>query len=93
MKIHGLDINSFVISGNNTGRIFNVAAGKSLTLQNMKLINATSTTNGGAIYNQGSLFLKNIQFQNTTQGGTLKKAFSSGTGTTVSLEGNIQFKL
>ena len=93
MKIHGLDINSFVISGNNTGRIFNVATGKSLTLQNMKLINATSTTNGGAIYNQGSLFLKNVQFQNTTQGGTLKKAFSSGTGTTVSMEGSMLFKL
>ena len=92
MKIHGLDINSFVISGNNTGRIFNVAPGKSLTLQNMKLINATSTTNGGAIYNQGSLFLKNVQFQNTTQG-ALKKAFSSGTGTTVTMEGNVQFKL
>ncbi|MBK7787657.1 MAG: hypothetical protein IPJ54_03560 [Saprospiraceae bacterium] len=75
MKIFGNDINNFIISGNNSGRIFNVAAGKSLTLQDMKLINGNAASNGGAIYNQGTLFLKNVQFQNNGQGSTLKRHF------------------
>ena len=93
MKIFGNDINNFIISGNNSGRIFNVAAGKSLTLQDMKLINGNAASNGGAIYNQGTLFLKNVQFQNNGQGSTLKKAFSAAVGAFVNLEGNIQFRL
>lgn len=93
MKIFGNNINTFVISGNNTSRIFNVAAGKSLTLQDMKLINGNAASNGGAIFNQGTLFLKNVQFQNNGQGSTLKKAFSAAVGAFVNLEGNIQFRL
>ena len=93
MKIFGNDINNSIISGNNSGRIFNVAAGKSLTLRDMKLINGNAASNGGAIYNQGTLFLKNVQFQNNGQGSTLKKAFSTAVGAFVNLEGNIQFKI
>ena len=93
MKIFGNDINNFIISGNNTSRIFNVSAGKTLTLRDMKLINGFSSTNGGAIYNQGTLSLKNVQFQNNNQGSALKKSFSTAVGAFVNLEGNIQFKL
>lgn len=93
MKIFGNDLNNFVISGNNTSRIFNVSAGKTLTLKDMKLINGFSTSNGGAIYNQGTLSLKNVQFQNNAQGTALKKSFSTAVGAFVNLEGNIQFRL
>ncbi|MBK8701326.1 MAG: matrixin family metalloprotease [Saprospiraceae bacterium] len=91
MQIHGLDMNNFILSGNNARRIFSVNAGKTLTLQNMKLANATSTTNGGAIYNNGIVNLKNILFQNNTQGST-KKALTSGTGTSVIVEGMVTVK-
>ncbi len=45
---------SITVSGNNTLRIFQVAPGASLSLTNLVLANGQST-NGGAIYNEGSL--------------------------------------
>ena len=88
MKIHGLSQSTFNLSGNNARRIFNIQSGKTLSLQSMKLINTTSTTNGGAIYNNGTLNLKNITFQNNFQSG-VRKAFTSPTGTSVNLESSI----
>ena len=92
MKIFGLDALNFGFSGNNTRRIFNVNAGKTLTLQNLKLFNTASTSNGGAIYNNGMVNLKNVNFQNNYQGG-VPKAMSNGIGSSVKIEGLVNFKL
>jgi hypothetical protein len=88
INILGQSQSTFAISGNNERRIFNVQAGKTLTLQNMKLTNATSSTNGGAIFNNGILNLNNVTFQNNFQNG-VSKAFSSPNGTSVNLESSV----
>lgn len=88
MKIHGLSQTTFNLSGKNERRIFNIQTGKTLSLQNLKLINSFSTSNGGAIYNNGILNLKNVTFQNNFQNG-VRKAFTSPTGTTVSAESSV----
>lgn len=88
MKIHGLSQTTFNLSGNNQRRIFNIQAGKTLGLQNLKLINATAVTNGGAILNSGILNLKNVSFQNNFQNG-VRKAFTSLIGSTVSAENSV----
>ena len=91
MKNFGNDINNFIISGNNTSRIFNVGAGKTLTLRDMKLINGFHLPME-AIYNQGTLSLK-CSVPKQSAGSALKKSFSTAVGAFVNLEGNIQFKL
>jgi hypothetical protein len=50
--------NGIVFNGNGLARIFTVATNVQLTLANLQLINGTST-NGGAIYNNGTLVISN----------------------------------
>jgi len=50
--------NGIVFDGNGLTRLFTVAANVQLTLNNLQLINGTST-NGGAIYNNGTLIISN----------------------------------
>jgi hypothetical protein len=56
------------ISGAGVTRIFNVATGASLTLKNIELFGGVST-NGGAIWNDGSLVLINCTFRRNTRAG------------------------
>lgn len=70
--------NGFTINGNNSAKIFNVASGVTLTLKNIKLINANSTT-GGAIYSTGNLTLINVTF--TQNNGHIGGAIYSIRGT------------
>jgi hypothetical protein len=52
--------NGDTIDANHRGRLFDVASGASLTLQNMTLENGLAYGSGGAIYNQGTLVLSGV---------------------------------
>jgi hypothetical protein len=75
-------------SGTPAFRLFDVASGASLTLQNMTLQNGLafgsgSSAEGGAIYNQGALVLSGVAVQgNTAQGsdGAFKGSGTAGPG-------------
>ena len=57
--------NGYTIDANNDGRIFTVAEGVTLILNNIKLINGNSDY-GGAIYNSGTLNANDVTFDNNT---------------------------
>jgi hypothetical protein len=71
-------------SGTSAFRLFDVAKGGSLTLQNLALQNglafgSASSAEGGAIYNHGSLVLTGVTVQgNTAQGSNATKAGQNG---------------
>ena len=52
------------LSGELAHRIFRIFDNRSLTLQALTLINGVEAENGGAIYNQGTLKLKEVSFEN-----------------------------
>ena len=53
---------SVTISGGNTSQVFNVSSAVNLTLLNLAIANGYTTTNGGAIYNNGILIASNCIF-------------------------------
>jgi hypothetical protein len=55
-----------IIDASGHGRLFDVAAGASLTLKNVTLQNGWVSGAGGAIYNQGTLVLSQVLVQNNT---------------------------
>ena len=57
--------NTHAIDANNLGRIFNVTAGKKLTLIGVTLINGNAE-NGGAVYNNGIVNATNCRFLDNT---------------------------
>jgi hypothetical protein len=73
------------ISGDNSGRLFNVAAGATLTLSNLTLSNGFALGGGGAIYNQGTVVLNGVNvLSNSCEGDAQGNAaggaiWSSGT--------------
>ncbi len=67
---------SFVLSGSNTNRIFDINAGITFEIKNIALKNGVATSNGGAFYNQGTLTLDNVLLQNNKQG-SLPKAYTT----------------
>jgi hypothetical protein len=60
--------NGDTIDGGHGGRLFDVASGASLTLQNLTLQHGEAVE-GGAIYNQGTLVLSGVTVQNNTAAG------------------------
>jgi hypothetical protein len=54
------------IDAGHHGRLFDVAQGASLTLENVTLQNGVVFAHGGAIYNQGTLVLSQVLVQNNT---------------------------
>lgn len=87
VTVNGTAITNLAFSGSNSVRIFEIASGVNATIQGIKLINATSSTNGGAIYNLGNLTLNNVTFQNNFQGGTAKPFTNSGV---INVAGTVQ---
>jgi hypothetical protein len=55
-----------IIDASQHGRLFNVAAGATLTLKNLTLQNGRVFGDGGAISNQGTLALSQVLVQNNT---------------------------
>ncbi len=88
LTIDGLGMNLLTISGGNTNRIFTIEPNIDFTLKNVKLINGSTSVNGGAFYNQGSTTLTNIILENNSQGAT-QKAFTNPVGKTVILNGTV----
>ena len=80
------------ISGNNASRIFHILPGKSLTLENMALKNASYPSNGGAIWTEGDLELKNVLFENNLESG-IAKSMTLVPGIELNLLENIQIRL
>ena len=67
----GLGINDLTLDGGERYRIFHVTADDlEVHLQDMRLINAKASTNGGAIYNEGNLYLSDMIFINNTESET-----------------------
>jgi predicted outer membrane repeat protein len=66
LNIIGAGTDQTFINGNQIDRIFQVFPGVSLTLSNLTLIggNASTTGNGGAILNQGTVTLRNVHVLN-----------------------------
>jgi len=58
-----------ILDASKHGRLFDVASGASLTLENVTLQNGFANYNGGAIYNQGTLALNQVLVQNNTAQG------------------------
>lgn len=78
------------ISGNNASRIFNLPPGKIFHVKDLSLKNATSVTNGGAIFTKGNLTLENVLFQNNFQNG-IPKGMTIFPGALITMIGNVEF--
>lgn len=75
--------NGITLSGNNASRIFNITAGKTVTLRKLSLEDGFTPGNGGAIGNAGDLTIEDCTFRNNAavNGGALDSTF--GTTTTL----------
>lgn len=66
------------ISGMNTSQIFEVPVGSSGTIIGLKLMDAQSNSDGGAILNNGTITLENVHFENNLEGTTAKSLTNNG---------------
>jgi RHS repeat-associated protein len=71
---------SVILSASNTVQLFKVNSGVTLTLLNLTLADGKTTTNGGAIYNSGTVVASNCTFTGNTAVGTNGAAGSNGSG-------------
>lgn len=62
MTIKGQSREDTIISGTDSAQIFQIQSGKNVTIQNLTFANGKSTANGGAIYNYGTLTVKDSTF-------------------------------
>ena len=88
--VNGLGKNNLTLSGNSASRIFRISPTYELRLKDMALINATSVTNGGAIYAEGKLKLENVRFTNNTENGVPKSLSLVSTGMLTITSGNVE---
>ncbi len=81
MTIQGLNLAGTIINGTNNTVIFSIKPGITLILSNLELTNGNHY-HGGAIYNQGNLYIDNCNVTNSTSsyGGGI---YNSGTLTVV----------
>lgn len=65
--------NGVTINGTNTTQFMNVSSGYTLTLTNITIANCYNDSNGGAIFNSGTLTLNNVTFRDNsaTSGGAI----------------------
>ena len=74
ITVRGAGAGSTTVSGNNAVRVFNIAAGSTVTLDGMSIVNGRTTGNGGGINNSGTLTIGN----STISGNSAQ--FSNGGG-------------
>jgi hypothetical protein len=72
ITLSGTGVLDLTISGNNSSRIFQVLAGRSLTIKDLVLKDGAADNNGGAIYTKGFLTLENVLLQNNFENGIPK---------------------
>jgi len=80
LTLQGLGMLNSMVSGNMSSRIFHLLPGNTFTVRDMALKNATSVSNGGAIYVEGSLRLENVILQNNFENGVPKAMTLNGAG-------------
>ena len=86
VSIQGLGMNDISISGNNLHRVFKTLPTSSLTLKDLSLKDAEEITNGGSVFNEGTLILNNVKVSNSFELG-VPKAFTN-TGN-ISVQGQV----
>jgi len=91
LTISGLGMNSLTLSGNNTSRIFDISPNIDFELTDIRLFRGSSTTNGGAFYNQGTTTLRDVILEDGKQAGS-QKAFTNSSQGEVIIEGETDIK-
>ncbi|MDF1697136.1 MAG: right-handed parallel beta-helix repeat-containing protein [Saprospiraceae bacterium] len=86
--IKGLGDNVLTVSGNDLSRIFNVQSGVNFHVKDIKLINGSEATDGGAILNNGSLILENLTLEGNKENG-IPKALTNNTGASLIFRGDV----
>lgn len=87
----GPGINTLTISGNNNSRIFNLLAGRNLTLEKLALKDATAVTSGGSILTNGNLTLDQVLLENNFQN-AIPKALTLISPGNLTISGNVEIK-
>ncbi|MBK8392315.1 MAG: hypothetical protein IPL23_24985 [Saprospiraceae bacterium] len=85
LVIDGTGMANLTLSGNNAVRLFEVNSGVTFGVKNIKLINGSSSTNGGAIWNKGTLILNGATLDGNKQGAANKALTDDGN---ISILGN-----
>ena len=70
--VSGLGQSNLQLSGDNNNRIFQVNLGANLSLLDIGLYNTDEPTNGGAIWNRGTLNVNNVILENNREAGIPK---------------------
>ena len=76
-----------VINANGVGSLFNLGTGDVLNISNLTIASAHASSNGGAIYNKGSITLNSVDFTNnsSSSGGAIYNVGSNATSMFVEL--------
>ena len=78
MNITGQSQTGTIINGTGTNWIFNILNGVRVNINNLTFTNATTTANGGAIYNSGTLTVSDCTFSSSNAAGFGGAIYSSG---------------
>lgn len=85
VSIVGNGINNTILSGQSGSRIFKVEAELEVTIESLMLKDAFATNNGGAIFNEGEVYMTDLLFSNNFENGS-PKAFSGISGALYSID-------
>ena len=89
VHIEGMTIFSTYISGNDQNIIFQVAANGVLSIESMRLLDGNAASNGGAIYNQGQVILKDLVLETNTENGIPRAISGEGS---VLIKGDVKIE-
>lgn len=87
--IQGNGMSHTKLSAAFANRLFYIPTGISLHLLDLRISEGNSAVNGGAFYNQGDIFLKNILLQNNKEGATFKAMTNHGN---ITIENLVEIK-
>jgi photosystem II stability/assembly factor-like uncharacterized protein len=91
IEISGPGMLNLTVSGNNASRIFRIQNGVEGEISGLSLKNGSAISNGGAIWVQGELLLRNILFQNNKENGAFR-AMSIAPTAHVNMEGSVEVR-
>ena len=87
--IQGNGMSQTKLSATFANRLFYIPTGIVLHLIDLRISEGNSAVNGGAFYNQGDIFLKNIILQNNKEGATFKAMTNHGN---ITIENLVEIK-
>ena len=76
--IDGSNSAGLIISGGNSTRLFEILGGGELVLKNLKLINGSASSNGGAFWNKGIVRLSNTTLEGNLNNGQPRAYTNTG---------------